>query len=126
MPSFADEQYAILRHETITQIGESGWEPAIQSHIGEHAGAIEETGLRGDKKEGGFGGESRKNKSESGAVRPTAGQALEEYRIESFVLGRLDFEQQVAKEQSGHRNRQRQSHVKHCPFAGLDPWLSKN
>src|SRR4051812_29830102 len=49
------QEDSILRDEPIAQRCEAGWKPAVERHVGEHARAIEKTGLGSDEKEGGSG-----------------------------------------------------------------------
>ena len=95
-------------------------QPAVQGHVGQHARAVKEARLRGDEEERGLGDERDQDEGERGAMAARRGQLLEQDRVERLAgLGR-DAVEQVADEQAGDGDGQRDGHVEHGALAGLD------
>ena len=122
----AHEQDPVHRHEALAQVGEARREPAVERHVRQDAGAVEEPGLRGDDQERGLGEQGDDDEGAPGPVPPAGGHALEEHGVERLVRVDLDAVELVGDEEAGDRDRKRRPHVDHGPAAGLHARLAQD
>ena len=122
----AHEQDTVVGHKPIAQRGKAGGKPAVQRHVGQDPGAVQEACLRRDEQQGRLRSERDEDKGQGHAVRPGSGQLLEEHSIERLAFLGCHPEEQICHQQAGHRHRQRYGHVAHGAFAGLDPRLAQD
>ena len=89
--------------------------PRVDGHVGEHARAVEEAGLRGDEQQRRLREQRERARTPCPIWRPptvqSAGQRVEERRVQRAAGLVLDAEQQVGEQDAAGGERQRDRHV---------------
>ena len=112
----------VLRRQSIRQRREPARHPVVDRHVGQHARAVDEAGLRGDHQQDALG-EQRHHRQ-----HPTAGQrrrhGLDQHGVQRLAGHRRDVPQQITDQQAGGGEGQRHRHVQHRPLRGAHARLA--
>ena len=119
----AHQHDPVLGGQAIGQRGEPARHPVVDRHVGQHARAVDEAGLRRDHQQDPLGeeGHDGQHACRSGKRR---GHGLDQHRVQRLAAHRGDVPQQVADQQAAGGERQRDRHVEHGPLGGLHARLA--
>ena len=122
----AHEQDAVLGDEAVREHGEAGRQPAVNGHVGQHPGPVDEPRLGGHKQQQRLGHQGHQHEAAAERRPPAGGHGVEEHGVERLARHGPDLKEQVADDESDHGDGQGQGHVEHGALAGFFPGFAQD